>query len=73
MSITCVMPLEKEVLEKAFTCLRPACNAFIKEPNEVNANLMKNALIQVPEVALENYLSYILIPLEITLKNNKCV
>lgn len=67
------MTLEQELFRKAFNCLKPACDAFITEPNEVNTNLLKNALIMVPESSLENLQPYVLIPLEINLKTNKCV
>lgn len=67
------MTLEREFFRKAFKCLKPVCDAFITEPNEVNTNLMKNALSMVPEVALENLHPYILIPLEIHLRNDKYV
>lgn len=67
------MSLERELFEKAFKCLKPACDAFITEPSEINANLLKNALIMVPEVALEKLQPYVLLPLEMHLKTNMCV
>lgn len=62
---------EKEYFQKAFNILKPACDAFITEPNNVNTTLLKNALAMVPEYALEQLQPYVLIPLEIHLKTNK--
>jgi len=64
---------EKAHFQKAFRTLKPACDAFITEPNDVNSKLLKNALEMVPEYALTQLQPYVLIPLEIHLKANKCV
>jgi len=67
------MSTEKAHFQKAFSILKPACDAFITEPNDVNTKLLKNALEMVPEYALTQLQPYVLIPLEIHLKTNKCV
>ncbi|XP_060879820.1 TELO2-interacting protein 1 homolog isoform X1 [Metopolophium dirhodum] len=65
------MSTEKAHFQKAFSILKPACDAFITEPNDVNTKLLKNALVMVPEYALTQLQPYVLIPLEIHLKTNK--
>jgi len=67
------MSTEKAHFQKAFSILKPACDAFITEPNDVNTKVLKNALVMVPEYALTQLQPYVLIPLEIHLKSNKCV
>ncbi|XP_027842762.2 TELO2-interacting protein 1 homolog [Aphis gossypii] len=62
---------EKAHFQKAFGTLKPACDAFITEPNDVNSKLLKNAMAMVPEYALTQLQPYVLIPLEIHLKTNK--
>jgi len=64
---------EKAHFQKAFSTLKPVCDAFITEPNDLNTKLLKNALLMVPEYALTQLQPYVLIPLEIHLKTNKCV
>jgi len=64
---------EKEYFQKAFKTLKPACDAFITEPNTANSDRLKNALAAVPEFCLEQLQPYVLIPLEIHLKTNKYV
>lgn len=67
------MSSEKEFFRKAFHILKPACDAFITEPNDVNTDLLKDALAMVPGVALEQLHPYVLIPLEIHFKTNKYI
>lgn len=67
------MSSEKAQFQKAFSTLKPACDAFITEPNDVNTKLLNTALAMVPEYTLTQLQPYVLIPLEIHLKANKCV
>jgi len=67
------MTTEKAHFQKAFSTLKPACDAFITEPNDINTKLLKNALVMISEYALTQLQPYVLIPLEIHLKTNKCV
>jgi len=67
------MDEEKKCFQKAFRKLKPACDAFMTNPDAVNANLLKNALVLIPGNVLEQFHPYILIPLEINLKSKKCV
>jgi hypothetical protein len=64
---------EKAQFQKAFSILKPACDAFITEPNDVNTNLLNTALSTIPKYTLTHLQPYVLIPLEIHLKANKCV
>uniref|UniRef100_A0A2H8TQG4 TELO2-interacting protein 1 n=2 Tax=Melanaphis sacchari TaxID=742174 RepID=A0A2H8TQG4_9HEMI len=69
--LTDTMFSEKAQFQKSFSILKPACDAFITEPNDVNSKLLKNALEMVPEYTLTQLQPYVLIPLEIHLKANK--
>lgn len=60
-------------LKEGFSTLKPVCDAFIIEPNDVNTKHLKNAIAMVPEYALEQLQPYVLIPLEIHLDTKKCV
>lgn len=67
------MSMEKKYFQNAFNTLKPACDAFITEPNDINTKHLKDALAAVPEHALEQLQPYILIPLEIHLQTNRYV
>lgn len=62
---------DKEHYTQVFRKLKPACDAFITEPNDVNSSRLKKVLAEVSSHDLERLQPYILIPLEIHLKNNK--
>lgn len=65
------MSAEKAFFQKSFNTLKPACDAFITEPNDKNTKRLNEALAMVPEYALLQLQPYVLIPLEIHLKTNK--
>lgn len=65
------MSAEKAFFQKSFNTLKPACDAFITEPNDVNTKRLNAVLATVPEYALQQLQPYVLIPLEIHLKTNK--
>jgi len=67
------MTKERVYFQKMFRILKPACDAFITEPNNANTKYLKNTLTTIPDDALEQFQPYILIPLDIHLKTNKCV
>lgn len=64
---------DKEHYTQIFRKLKPACDAFITEPNDLNTSRLNNVLTEVSSLDLERLQPYILIPLEIHLKNNKYV
>ncbi|XP_050532254.1 TELO2-interacting protein 1 homolog [Daktulosphaira vitifoliae] len=64
------MTLIKDDFKKAFATLKPVCDAFITEPNSENSKRFIDALELLPINSLDPLHRYILIPIEVHLKNN---
>lgn len=65
------MSADDKCFQMVFTALKPACDAFITETNDVNTNNLKDVLTKVPEYGLQSLQPYILIPLEMNFKTSK--
>ncbi|XP_050436981.1 TELO2-interacting protein 1 homolog [Adelges cooleyi] len=65
------MTVDKENFKKAFETLKPACDAFITEPNAKNSKRLAELLSTIPTDSLEPLQRYVLIPIEVHMKTDK--
>ncbi|KAI5713207.1 hypothetical protein M8J75_014540 [Diaphorina citri] len=63
-------PEERSLLTISFSQLKPACDQLITNPSKQNVNQLLKVLCETPPLAIQKLTHYLLLPIELHLRNN---